>query len=57
METNNAYQAPASALVDDNEGVSRVLSLKRFSAWGVFFLSIVTLGIYPFFGCIYACNQ
>ena len=41
----NIYQAPMSDLsVTEGGGVS---NFKRFSAWGVFGLSIITLGIYP----------
>jgi len=41
---NNVYSAPKSDLnVDDSTGLNHFI---RFSAWGVFGLSIITLGIY-----------
>lgn len=46
--TGNPYQAPDSRLTVDGDD-SRILQFKRFSAWGVFGLSIITLGIYPIY--------
>ncbi|WP_440904574.1 DUF4234 domain-containing protein [Catenovulum sp. SX2] len=42
---DNAFEAPKAELADLNAN-DQILNLKRFSAWGVFFLSIITLGIY-----------
>ncbi|MCJ8312250.1 MAG: DUF4234 domain-containing protein [Saccharospirillaceae bacterium] len=49
--TNNLYAAPESDLnqeVDAN-GDDAILEFTRFSAWGVFGLSFITLGIYMYF--------
>ncbi len=43
--TENIYQSPSSDL-DVSEG-GDIANFKRFSAWGVFGLSVITLGIYP----------
>ncbi|WP_016955843.1 DUF4234 domain-containing protein [Catenovulum agarivorans] len=42
---DNAFEAPKAELADLNTN-DQILNLKRFSAWGVFFLSLITLGIY-----------
>lgn len=42
---NDVYKAPeADLVVDDSNG--DITNFKRFSAWGVFGLSIITIGIY-----------
>ncbi|AWB68378.1 hypothetical protein C2869_19080 [Saccharobesus litoralis] len=41
----NAFEAPKADL-QSGSGAQDILEFKRFSAWGVFFLSIITLGIY-----------
>ena len=43
----NIYQTPSSDL--DNSIKGGVSKFKRFSAWGVFGLSLITLGIYPLY--------
>jgi magnesium-transporting ATPase (P-type) len=47
-ESRNLYKAPESELdvKQESEGVG---NFKRFSAWGVFGLSIITFGIYPLY--------
>lgn len=45
---NNPYEAP-KADINVTDGSADILSFDRFSAWGVFGLSIVTLGIYPIY--------
>lgn len=45
---NNVYQAPESTLLNSN-GDNDITQMKRFSAWGVFGLSVITLGIYPIY--------
>lgn len=42
----NPYQAPEANLTNKNSDAKIIDSLPRFSAWGVFFLSLFTLGIY-----------
>ena len=44
----NPYKTPEAHLVQTTSDKS-ILAFKRFSAWGVFGLTIVTLGIYPYF--------
>ena len=41
---NNPYSAPSTTLVDQAE--KAIGNFKRFSAWGVVGLSVITLGIY-----------
>ncbi len=41
----NIYQTPSSDL--DSPADSGICKFKRFSAWGVFGLSLITFGIYP----------
>ncbi len=47
-DSNNPYRAPASdvSLVSPEYGIK---NFERFSAWAVFGLSIITLGIYPIY--------
>lgn len=47
-ENTNPYRAPESdvSLVDPDAGIK---NFERFSAWGVFGLSLITLGIYPIY--------
>ncbi len=47
-QVNALYQAPGSDLAGDGEQVG-VQNFKRFSAWGVFGLSVITLGLYPIY--------
>jgi len=48
MTEHNPYQTPEANL--NTTGVNgKVLNFKRFTAWGVFGLSIITLGIYPIY--------
>ncbi|WP_024610168.1 DUF4234 domain-containing protein [Pseudoalteromonas sp. TB64] len=45
--TENIYEAPESNLSQDNDSKNKpILEFERFSAWGVFFLTLITLGIY-----------
>ena len=50
METanTNPYRAPESDVGALELGVG-ITNFERFSAWGVFALSIITLGIYPIY--------
>lgn len=43
------YKTPVAELVAASEGNGSILKLKRFSAWGVFGLGLITLGIYPLY--------
>lgn len=45
----NPYSAPDSDLGVANAGTGGAENFSRFSAWGVFGLSIITLGIYPIY--------
>ena len=47
-ETGNAYEAPTSEVISEI-GADGIGNFKRFSAWGVLGLSIITLGIYPIY--------
>ncbi|OUS26486.1 hypothetical protein A9Q99_18300 [Gammaproteobacteria bacterium 45_16_T64] len=47
--TNNPYSSPESTLVDQSESVADIDNFKRFSAWGVLGLSIITLGVYSMY--------
>ncbi|MGO2477162.1 MAG: DUF4234 domain-containing protein [Pseudoalteromonas sp.] len=43
----NVYEAPESNLSQNNSSNNKpILDFERFSAWGVFFLTFLTLGIY-----------
>lgn len=46
---SNPYAAPNSDVVSEILESSNIHCFTRFSAWGVFGLSIVTLGIYPIY--------
>lgn len=45
MESQNPYQTPSSTLNTENAD-SSVTEFKRFSAWGVFGLSLITFSLY-----------
>lgn len=47
MNDANPYEAPSSQLEVDSS--SKIFIFNRFSAWFVFGLSIITLGIYPIY--------
>jgi len=48
-QTNeNPYETPSSDIITNNPALS-MQGFTRFSAWGVFGLSIITLGIYPIY--------
>lgn len=47
-ETTNIYKAPESDL-SVNSSSDGVQNFSRFTAWGVFGLSIITFGIYPIY--------
>ncbi|HBR98869.1 MAG TPA: hypothetical protein DD979_16060 [Gammaproteobacteria bacterium] len=49
MQDSNVYKAPESNLHQAADGQSPILNFKRFSAWGVFFLSVITLGFYGYY--------
>ncbi|AXV64707.1 DUF4234 domain-containing protein [Pseudoalteromonas lipolytica] len=56
-ETSNLYQAPEATLTDANSsGNKPILNFDRFSAWGVFFLSVFTLGIYSVYWLVNRTN-
>ena len=46
--TDNPYKSPEARLDQSNSG-KNVQILGRFTAWGVFGLTIITLGIYPIY--------
>ena len=46
--TQTPYASPSADLVDKNSN-DKIRNFKRFSAWGVFGLSMITLGIYPIY--------
>lgn len=48
QEYSNPYETPAAELVTSNNQNS-ILEFKRFTAWGVFGLTIITLGFYPLY--------
>lgn len=51
MQTNenNLYKAPEANLVSNVEGEHPILKFKRFSTWGVFGLSVITMGYYNYY--------
>ncbi|MBB1422726.1 DUF4234 domain-containing protein [Pseudoalteromonas sp. SG43-7] len=56
--TSNVYEAPAANLTKNNEsGDKPVLNFDRFSAWGVFFLAVITFGIYGVYWLISRTNK
>lgn len=44
--TKNPYDSPTSTLINEQDAVGDIENFKRFSAWGVLGLSILTLGVY-----------
>lgn len=48
-QSSNIYKAPESELQVSQEVDGGVENFKRFTAWGVFGLSIITFGIYPLY--------
>lgn len=44
---NSPYASPSADLIEKNKNNKNILEFKRFSAWGVFGLSVITIGIYP----------
>lgn len=50
MNENNAnpYQTPEANL-NISQPQGKIVNFKRFTAWGVFGLSVITLGIYPIY--------
>lgn len=56
--TSNVYEAPAANLTENNESTNKpILNFDRFSAWGVFFLAIITFGIYGVYWLISRTNK
>lgn len=47
-ESENIYEAPVSQ-VENESRADGIGNFKRFTAWAVFGLSVVTLGIYPIY--------
>tara|TARA_B110000881_G_C18306086_1_gene379498 strand:+ start:72 stop:545 length:474 start_codon:yes stop_codon:yes gene_type:complete len=47
--TDNIYSAPESNINEVSEGDDAIMQFPRFSAWAVFGLGIITLGIYTLF--------
>ncbi|MBU2709416.1 DUF4234 domain-containing protein, partial [Zooshikella marina] len=43
------YAAPTSDLAPDTFHEESIYELPRFSAWGVFFLTLVTFGLYYYY--------
>lgn len=48
QSNSNPYQPPVADL-HDLQSDSKILNFTRFTAWGVFGLSVLTLGIYPIY--------
>jgi len=48
----NPYEAPGADLRAGNSTDKGITNFKRFTAWGVFGLTIITLGIYPLYWVI-----
>ena len=46
-ENSSPYASPSAELIQQSNDNKSILEFKRFSAWGVAGLSIITLGIYP----------
>ncbi|MFT6044569.1 MAG: putative benzoate:H+ symporter BenE [Arenicella sp.] len=46
--TNSPYQPPSADLIDRNQN-NQIFMFKRFTAWGVFGLGLITLGIYTIY--------
>ena len=57
-ESANIYEAPEAELTQQNNGGNKpILNFDRFSAWGVFFLSLITLGIYAIYWLVSRTNK
>ena len=57
-ESANIYEAPEAELTQQNTGGNKpILNFDRFSAWGVFFLSLFTLGIYSIYWLVSRANK
>lgn len=57
-ESANIYEAPEAELTQQNtSGNKPILNFDRFSAWGVFFLSLITLGIYSIYWLVSRTNK
>ena len=57
-ESTNVYEAPEAELTQANTSVNKpILNFERFSAWGVFFLSLITLGIYALYWLVSRANK
>ncbi|MDK9684319.1 DUF4234 domain-containing protein [Pseudoalteromonas shioyasakiensis] len=57
-ESANIYEAPEAELTQQNtSGNKPILNFDRFSAWGVFFLSLITLGIYSIYWLVSRANK
>ncbi|MCM8534619.1 MAG: DUF4234 domain-containing protein [Lentisphaeraceae bacterium] len=46
---SNVYSAPEADVIQETYADSDINNFKRFSAWGVFLLSLVTLGLYQIY--------
>ena len=55
-ETENAFEAPQATLTEANS-IKPILEMERFSTWGVFFLCIITFGIYYLYWFISRGNK
>lgn len=56
--TSNVYEAPEANLTQTNGSSNKpILNFERFSAWGVFFLTIITIGIYGVYWLISRTNK
>lgn len=47
-ESGNVYEAPASQVLNENDA-SGIDNFNRFTAWGVFGLTVVTFGLYTLY--------
>ena len=57
-ESANIYEAPEAELTQQNNGGNKpILNFDRFSAWGVFFLCLITLGIYAIYWLVSRTNK
>ncbi|RZD23386.1 DUF4234 domain-containing protein [Pseudoalteromonas sp. MEBiC 03485] len=57
-ESANIYATPEAELTQQNNGGNKpILNFDRFSAWGVFFLSLITLGIYSIYWLVSRTNK
>lgn len=46
---NSPYQSPTADLINHDSKSTKIQEFDRFSAWAVFFLSLITLGIYQIY--------